>query len=174
VCADQTADDPLAAPVSRTSGLGAAVRRDRAVQAVRQESDPGRRTARGDDAGAGVGIRSRNIVVIDDEPDQVDLTVALLQASGHRAIGSTDGAKAVALVTGQGGEVVVVLDFMLSGMTGGDVCSALRAEPATRQVRIVLLSATPEREIRLSCTQYDTYLSKPTSHRALSEAIESV
>lgn len=167
----QAASESSPTQLRRASSLGAVVRRNRVVRTARQEAEQGGGAARSDDRGGDPVVQPRTVVVIDDELDQVDLTVLLLQASGHHAIGSTDGSEAVALVAGEGGEVVV-LDFMLAGMTGGDVCSALRAEPATSQVRIVLLSATSEPDVRRTCTQYDTYLSKPTSRKALFKAIE--
>lgn len=161
--------------VRRTSGLGNVVKRSRVAQAVRQglvpEVDPASDGA--DDRRTGLTSQPRSVVVIDNEPDQLELAVLLLQTAGHRTVGTTDGGDAVALVTGSGGEVVV-LDFMLTGMTGCDVCDALRSDPTTRDVRIVILSGTPEREIRRMCTHYDAYLSKPVSSRALTKAIETV
>lgn len=74
------------------------------------------------------------------------------------------------MATGEDAEVVV-LDFMLVNMTGGDVCRALRAEPKTRGVRIVLLSGRPEVEIRRSCTQYDAYVRKTATGKALFKAV---
>ena len=154
------------AQVRRTSGLGDVVERRRAVRAVRQagsarkNGEPGQR-----------GTQLKTVVVIDDEVDQVDLTVLLLQSAGHRAVGATDGSQAVAMVAREGAEVVVC-DFMLAGMTGGDVCTALRTEPTTCQVRIVMLSGTPEAEIRRSCQRYDVYLTKPVDSAALFQAIQ--
>lgn len=78
---------------------------------------------------------------------------------------------AVAMVMGEGAEVVV-LDFMMAGITGGNVCKDLRANPKTCGVQIVMLSGTPEGEIRRSCTQYDTYLRRPVNGTVLVEAIK--
>ena len=117
--------------------------------------------------------QSLSIIVIDDELDQVDMTVMLLQSRGHRAVGSTDGLQAVTLVTDEDA-AVVVLDFMMNGVNGGDVCRAIRADSRTRDVRIVLLSGTSEVEIRRSCTQYDMYVSKPPTSQALFRAVEAL
>ena len=166
---NQDAGPPCPMHIRRPNGLDAVVKRSNAVRAARQglEQDAGTPKGGGDDA----QVQSKTVVVIDDELDLVESTVLLLQSSGHLATGSTDGSKAVAMVTAENAEVVV-LDFMLAGMTGGDVCVALRAEPKTREVRIVLLSGTPEDIIRRSCTQYDTYLRKPANGAALFEAMK--
>ena len=155
-----------ATPVRRASGLGEVVERRRVVRAVRADTGGHANVESGQQ-----NVAPKTIVVIDDELDQVDLAVLLLQSAGHRAIGSTDGAQAVAMVTAEGADSVV-LDFMLNGMTGADVCEALRSEPKTRHVRIVVVSGTPEREIRRSCTLYDAYLKKPASSSALFEALQ--
>lgn len=172
---ESVAVEPSLPQSPRASGLSDVVRRNRAIQAIRNGlgRNPEEAAGEGESGTSTAGLKPRTIVVIDDEPDQVESTVLLLRALGHQAVGSTDGTKAVALVTGEAGQVVI-LDFLLGGMTGADVCSALRAVPATREVKIILLSATPEREIRRSCTQYDTYLSKPTSRTALVKALEKV
>ena len=117
-----------------------------------------------------VTMRVKTIVVIDDEADLVDLTVMLLEAAGHRVVGSTDSFQAVGLVIREGAEIVV-LDFEMPGMDGGDVAKALRAEPRTQGIRIVFLSGTAEAEIRRSCTQYDAFLRKPATSKALFAAV---
>lgn len=168
---NQDAGLPSPVHLRRTNEPDAVVKRDGAVRAARRGLEQNAGTARSEGGSDDAQVQPKTVVVIDDELDLVELTVLLLQSSGHRAIGSTDGSKAVAMVTGEDAEVVV-LDFMLAGMTGGDVCEALRAEPRTREVRIVLLSGTPEDVIRRSCTQYDTYLRKPANSTALFEAIK--
>ena len=95
----------------------------------------------------------------------------LLEFRGHRAIGSTDAESAVALVKVQSANVAV-LDFNMPGMTGGDVCEALRSDPQTCKVRVVILSGAPESEIQCSSSRYDEYLSKPASSEDLFDAVE--
>lgn len=159
--------------VQRSTGLDAVVRRRRAVQAERQATVPKPEIAQEKTEWREVLVQPLNIIVIDDEADQVELTVMLLQLRGHKATGTTDGSRAVELVAAEHASVVL-LDFMLGRTTGGDVCQALRAESRTQDVRVVLLSGTPEVEIRRTCTLYDAYLRKPPTSNALFRVIEGM
>ena len=174
VMPDQKVAQPSPVQSRRTSGLDAVVQRRRAVRAAQKPSpDPTSGSAAGDGrSGTEVEVVPKSILVIDDVSDLLDLTVMLLQLAGHRVVGSTDGAKAVASVIKERVDVVV-LDFLLVGMTGGDVCAALRAHPTTRDVKIILVSGTPEDVIRRTCTQYNAFLRKPAAGAALLGAIDA-
>ena len=116
---------------------------------------------------------TKTVVVIDDGEDLVESVVMLLQLEGYRAFGTGDGAEGIALVLKERADVVV-LDFLMPRMNGGEVGRRLRAEPAARDVKIVLCSGTPEHMVRVAFTGYDTYLAKPVFPEAFLRTIENL
>ncbi len=115
----------------------------------------------------------KTVVVVDDEPDNVDLTVMVLESAGHTAHGTTAGKKGVSLAVDRAADVVV-LDHLMPDMNGAEVGKALRAHPVTRDVKILMHSGTPEATIRASFTHYDAYLAKPARGHELLHAIEAL
>ncbi len=121
----------------------------------------------------GYTVSPKTVVVIDDEPDIVDLTVMVLESAGHTAHGTTAGKKGVSLAVDHAADVVV-LDHLMPDMNGAQVGRALRAHPVTKNIKILMHSGTPEATIRASFTQYDTYLAKPAPGLRLLQAIEAL
>ena len=80
------------------------------------------------------------VLVVDDHPDLCELLARLLRLGGHAAACSTDGAEALDLVRREP-PGLVVLDVMMPGMSGLDVLAALRADPETAAVPVVMYSA---------------------------------
>jgi len=72
------------------------------------------------------------VLVVDDEPDIVDLIRYHLEKEGLRVLHAPDGATALRLAPEELPDLVV-LDLMLPGLDGLDVCRRLRAETATRR-----------------------------------------
>lgn len=121
----------------------------------------------------GASAAPKTVVVIDNEPDNVDLTVMVLQAAGHTALGTTAVRNGVGLAVHHAADVVV-LDYQMPDMNGAEVGKALRAHPITMDIKIVMHSATPEATIRASFTQYDAYVAKPAPGLRLLQAIAAL
>lgn len=115
----------------------------------------------------------KTVVVIDDEPDNVDLTVMVLKLAGHTALGTTAVRNGVGLAVHHAADIVV-LDYLMPDINGAEVGKALRAHPLTRDIKIVMHSATPEATIRASFTQYDAYLAKPAAGLRLLQTIAAL
>jgi DNA-binding response OmpR family regulator len=101
-----------------------------------------------------------HFVVIDDEKRLVELVARYLRESGHTAVGRFDGPSGLAAARGPGVDAVV-LDVMLPGMDGVEVCRTLRREG--NDVPVVLLTArgaVTERVAGLDAGA-DDYLVKP-------------
>ena len=116
---------------------------------------------------------AKNIVVVDDEPDQVDLTVMVLEAAGHTAHGTTDSKAALALVVDHVADLLVV-DFMMPNMSGGAVGKALRAHPSASGTKIVMMSGTPEEIVRADFDQFEVFLQKPVHADRLLRTVEDL
>ena len=79
------------------------------------------------------------VVVIDDDPVDLDLVEAMLTPEGYAVVRASSGSDGIRLVrTSHPG--VVLLDLMMPGMDGFEVVEALRADPATADVPIVVLT----------------------------------
>ena len=114
-------------------------------------------------------------LVVDDEADVVNLVVHHLQKSGLRTVTAHDGATALDLARRER-PGVIVLDLMLPGMTGLEVCRALRRDPTTAGVGIVMLTARGEGGDKVEGfeTGADDYVTKPFSPRELVLRVQAV
>jgi DNA-binding response OmpR family regulator len=82
----------------------------------------------------------RRVVVADDDPDIVDILVFNLEAAGYEVESASDGAAALELVTSSKPDLAV-LDIMMPKMDGLEVLAALKAEPTTKEIPVVMLTA---------------------------------
>lgn len=102
------------------------------------------------------------ILVVDDEPKAQVLLRTLLEAEGYRVICAADGPSALAAANTAHPDVVL-LDLMMPGMDGYEVCGKLRAAPALAAVPVIMLTALDDRSSRLQGLQAgaDDFLAKP-------------
>ena len=114
-----------------------------------------------------------HVVVVDDEPRMVELVSGYLEELGFRTTGCHDGHEA--LVAARGADVdAVVLDLMLPGVSGLDVCRRLRREG--NDVPILMLTArgaVPERVAGLEAGA-DDYLVKPFALEELAARLKAI
>jgi two-component system, OmpR family, alkaline phosphatase synthesis response regulator PhoP len=105
------------------------------------------------------------ILVVDDEPKIVRLTRDYLEKDGFRVIAAGDGSTALSLARRERPDLIV-LDLMLPGMDGWEVCRALRRET---DVPIIMLTARAEESDQVVGLELgaDDYITKPFSPRTL-------
>lgn len=108
------------------------------------------------------------ILVAEDDPKQAELIRRYAVAEGHTVTLVPDGRQAVEAVR-RGPVGLLVLDVMMPAMDGLDVCRVLRADPATADVPILMLTARATEEDLLLGLDLgaDDYLTKPYSPREL-------
>jgi two-component system, OmpR family, alkaline phosphatase synthesis response regulator PhoP len=108
------------------------------------------------------------ILVAEDDRDIADLIAHYLQKSGWEAHLVTAGDEALAYVRAHAVDVVI-LDVMLPGLSGLEVCRALRADRATAAVPIIMLTARAEEADRVIGLEIgaDDYVAKPFSPNEL-------
>lgn len=118
---------------------------------------------------------TRTILVVDDEPGIVQIARDYLERAGYRIITASDGLSALRLARTEI-PTLIVLDLMLPGMDGLDVTRALRGDPATRSVPIIMLTARVEETDRLIGLELgaDDYITKPFSPRELVARVRAV
>ncbi len=112
------------------------------------------------------------ILVVDDEPKIVRLARDYLERSAFRVITAADGNQALWLTRREKPDLVV-LDLMLPGMDGFDVCRTIRQESA---VPIIMLTARAEESDQLIGLELgaDDYIVKPFSPKALVARVRAV
>ena len=115
------------------------------------------------------------ILVVEDEKDIAELIAHYLQRAGHTVDRLGSGHGAVARVK-ESNPDLIVLDLMLPGMDGLLVCQALRADPATAAVPIIMLTARGEEAERIAGLELgaDDYVTKPFSPRELSARVAAL
>jgi DNA-binding response OmpR family regulator len=115
---------------------------------------------------------SASILIADDEPNIVLSLEFVLRQAGFRVRTVADGEAALAAIAQQPPDLVV-LDVMIPGRDGYAVCQEIRANPALRSMRIIMLTAKGgdvQREKGLSLGA-DEYVTKPFSPRELVERV---
>ncbi|MCP5517505.1 MAG: response regulator transcription factor [Verrucomicrobiales bacterium] len=108
------------------------------------------------------------ILVVDDEPDAVDLIAFNLKAAGFRVTAAPDGEVALKKARQESPDLIV-LDLMLPEVDGLEVCKILRRDTATAGIPIVMLTARAEEVDRVLGLELgaDDYITKPFSPREL-------
>jgi two-component system phosphate regulon response regulator PhoB len=114
---------------------------------------------------------SKSIVVIDDAPDLAASVAVLLELEGYIACFALTGTTGLDLVFRSNADAVL-LDYVLPDMTGADVAIALRADPATRKLHIIMCTGTAEATVRERFSAYHAFLAKPVAHADLMRALD--
>ena len=114
------------------------------------------------------------LIVEDEEPLQVLLSYNL-EAEGYRPRTATSGEEVPLLITEERPDLII-LDWMLPGISGIEVCRLSRARPETRDIPIVMLTARGEVTDRIVGLELgaDDYLPKPFEPRELVARIQAV
>ncbi len=115
------------------------------------------------------------ILCADDDPDILSLLALRLERAGFRVAQAVDGEQALTLAR-ELRPSVAVLDVMMPRLTGTEVLEALRAEPATHDLRVILLSArAQDADIeRGLAAGADAYLAKPFQAPELLELVQDL
>jgi two-component system phosphate regulon response regulator PhoB len=114
------------------------------------------------------------LVVEDEEPIQILLRYNL-ESEGYRVRATAQGEDVMFLI-GEERPDLIVLDWMLPGLSGIEVCKLLRAKPETRDIPVIMLTARSEEaeRVRGLATGADDYLVKPFSVPELLARIKTI
>lgn len=102
----------------------------------------------------------KTILVVEDEFGTAEVLQLMLEIEGYRAIVTSNGREALQRI-GTAVPDLVLADYMMPIMNGAQLGKALRANPATAKVVIVIMSAADEAEVRREFDAYDAFLRKP-------------
>lgn len=115
------------------------------------------------------------IAVIEDEPDILEVIAYILAREGYEVIHAVDGESGLDEVRSRLPDLVL-LDLMLPGLDGMEVCRQLRSDPRTRAIPLVMVTAKGGENDVVSGlrTGADDYVTKPFSPRELAARVEAV
>src|SRR3989304_3840749 len=88
------------------------------------------------------------ILVIDDEPVAREALEALLFVDGYELLFATNGAEGLVMATNSQPDIIL-LDIMMPGMDGFEVCRRIRASPILADVPVVMITALDDRNSKL-------------------------
>jgi two-component system phosphate regulon response regulator PhoB len=116
-----------------------------------------------------------SILVIEDEKDIGDLVEYHLKQSGFQVVRAPDGTSGLEQAI-KGKPDLIILDLMLPGLDGKDVCRTLKSNPATQTIPVLMLTAKAEELDRVVGFELgaDDYVTKPFSPRELILRIKAI
>lgn len=115
------------------------------------------------------------ILIVDDEKDIVKMLDYNLQKEGFKTILAYDGEDAIDLAISEKPKLIL-LDLMLPGIDGLEVCKILKKEPKTANIPIIMLTAKSQETDKIVGLELgaDDYITKPFSPRELIARIKAV
>ena len=115
------------------------------------------------------------VLVIEDEPDLQQVLTYNLRSAGHEALSAGRGADGLRLARAEAPDLIL-LDLMLPDLAGTEVCRALKDDPTTRAIPVVMLTARGEEIDRVVGFELgvDDYIVKPFSVRELLLRIQAI
>ena len=120
-------------------------------------------------------INRKSVVVVEDEPDIVEVVSYNLRREGYTVRSKNRGDEGLNLIRNQPPDIVI-LDLMLPGLDGLSICQQLKSDPSTREIPIIIISAKGEESDVVIGLEMgaDDYLAKPFSPRELLARIKAV
>jgi DNA-binding response OmpR family regulator len=118
----------------------------------------------------------KTILIVEDERDVVDLlSIHLRKGDAYTVVTAADGVTGLQKAR-SAKPAFIILDLMLPGMSGLEVCRALKSEAATRHIPIMMLTAKAEEVDRIVGLEFgaDDYVTKPFSPREVVLRIQAI
>lgn len=117
---------------------------------------------------------SKKVLIVDDEANIVISLEFLMEQAGYTVDIARTGDEALTKIAGFAPDLIL-LDVMLPGMNGFDICQRIRQTPTWRHIKVVMLTAKG-REVEITkglALGADAYITKPFSTKALLAEVES-
>jgi two-component system, OmpR family, alkaline phosphatase synthesis response regulator PhoP len=117
----------------------------------------------------------KKILIADDEPDILEILQYNLQAEGFEITTAKNGNEAIEKAKRTQPDLII-LDIMMPGKTGMEVCSLLRQQPAFKNTLIIFLTALSDEgtEVKGLESGADDYLTKPVSPKVLVSKVNAL
>jgi two-component system alkaline phosphatase synthesis response regulator PhoP len=123
-------------------------------------------------------MSKKKVLIVDDDHDFVDAVQAVVEDGGYDVEVAYDGKEALEKVA-QSKPDLIILDVMMPVMTGHEACKKLKADPATKEIPVILLTAVADRVTSSIYThrdmlesQAEDYIPKPVEPEVLLSRIK--
>lgn len=115
------------------------------------------------------------ILIVDDEEGFRHILQVVLQRAGHQIASAGDAFEAQAIIQ-QGAPDLVILDDMMPGMSGSDLCLQIKSDPHLQHIPVIMHSANPKLHNKafVESIGADGVLLKPTTPRDVTAAVASI
>jgi len=124
-------------------------------------------------------MTKKYVLIVDDDPDLVETVCMMLEDKGYEVGKAYDGVEGEEAIKKRHPDLLV-LDVMMPRKDGYQLCAELKANSATRDIPIILLTAVGEAVTTTSythaqgmSTEAEEYIPKPVDSKTLVEAVES-
>ncbi|MCR4943419.1 MAG: response regulator transcription factor [Clostridium sp.] len=120
-------------------------------------------------------MAEKKVLIVDDEEHIIELIKFNLESQGYEIITANNGIDAVKITKGERPDIVL-LDLMLPGMDGYDVCKAIKGDKEISKTPIIMLTAKGEEFDKVLGLELgaDDYMTKPFSIRELQARVKAV
>ena len=121
------------------------------------------------------GAASKTILVVDDDPEIVTMLSLRLGKRGYRVLTAVDGVEAIAKAKHDKPDLVI-LDVMMPGKNGWEVARAIRQDPVTEKIKVVMLTAIGESVNEMTSPLYgaDAHVDKPFEFEKLEKMLQTL
>jgi DNA-binding response OmpR family regulator len=116
-------------------------------------------------------LRTRKIIVVDDDDGILDAIELMLVSSGYEVEKSADG-EILEKLTKDNFPDLILLDVLLSGRDGREICAKLKKNARTKHLPIIMISAEPTAEEGVRMSGADDFVSKPFEIQELLEKVK--
>lgn len=115
----------------------------------------------------------KTILVVDDDPEILGMLQLRLEHRGYRVLTASDGKEALALAK-RSRPALMILDVMMPAKNGWEVARALKQDPVTEQIKILMLTAIGAQVNEMTSPLYgaDAHLDKPFNFNELDRTLE--
>jgi len=114
------------------------------------------------------------VLIVDDSEAFRRLNAEILKMDGHQVLMARDGRETLDLVRSERPDVIL-LDIMMPGLDGFDVCRELKGDPATRDTMVVMVTALSESaRYRAIQAGADGYVTKPITSREMRDLVRTL
>lgn len=122
-----------------------------------------------------MGDQPQKILIADDEPDIVEIVSYNLRKEGFEVFTAADGNAALQQARLHHPQLII-LDIMMPGKTGVEVCQILRTQPEFAQTLIIFLTAVSDETIQIKGLESgaDDYVAKPVSPKVLTSKVNAL
>ena len=113
-----------------------------------------------------------SILIVDDDPEIVSMLTTRLRHRGYKVTTASDGHRALELAKRERPDLML-LDVMMPGKSGWEVARALKQDPVTKEIKIVMVTAIGEKtnEMTSSIHGADAHIDKPFEFERLEKII---